>query len=246
MLGRSVRQTLHEVKRVRQPCRSHMMCPVQVAQELSGLVSPRGGTAMSRTTLLQERRMQTFHDVPGHWQARRPSTHQTGRPREPLRRSLPVPCGQVDSRAAPDRLPTGPTATTEADNPCATETGQIHLLATDSPDPAPIRFRFRFECPGRPPSCIGTASSPGLSSPEPHSPPPRSLLRPATARRGRRGQFDPVRGAREPVAPGAESWHIAARGRIAQLAEQLTLNQRVLGSSPSAPTNLLKGLDGNI
>ena len=28
---------------------------------------------MSRTTLLQERRMQTFHDVPGHWQARRTS-----------------------------------------------------------------------------------------------------------------------------------------------------------------------------
>lgn len=27
------------------------------------------------------------------------------------------------------------------------------------------------------------------------------------------------------------------RGRIAQLVEQLTLNQRVLGSSPSAPTN---------
>lgn len=26
-------------------------------------------------------------------------------------------------------------------------------------------------------------------------------------------------------------------GRIAQLVEQLTLNQRVLGSSPSAPTN---------
>ena len=25
---------------------------------------------MNRTTLLQERRMQTFHDVPGHWQAR--------------------------------------------------------------------------------------------------------------------------------------------------------------------------------
>ena len=32
-------------------------------------------------------------------------------------------------------------------------------------------------------------------------------------------------------------------GRIAQLVEQLTLNQRVLGSSPSAPTNKIKGLD---
>jgi hypothetical protein len=29
-------------------------------------------------------------------------------------------------------------------------------------------------------------------------------------------------------------------GRIAQLVEQLTLNQRVLGSSPSAPTNQIK------
>ena len=32
-------------------------------------------------------------------------------------------------------------------------------------------------------------------------------------------------------------------GRIAQLAEQLTLNQRVAGSSPAAPTNKIKGLD---
>ena len=62
-----------------------------------------------------------------------PSTHQSGRPREPLRRSLPAPCGQVDSRSAPDHFPTGPTATTEADNRCATETGQIHLLATPRP-----------------------------------------------------------------------------------------------------------------
>jgi len=33
-------------------------------------------------------------------------------------------------------------------------------------------------------------------------------------------------------------------GRIAQLVEQLTLNQRVLGSSPSAPTNQIKDLRG--
>ena len=47
-----------------------------------------------------------------------------------------------------------------------------------------------------------------------------------------------------PVAPRSESWQIsAACGRIAQLVEQLTLNQRVLGSSPSAPTNLFNGLD---
>ena len=32
------------------------------------------------------------------------------------------------------------------------------------------------------------------------------------------------------------------RGRIAQLVEQLTLNQRAVGSSPTAPTNQIKGL----
>ena len=31
-------------------------------------------------------------------------------------------------------------------------------------------------------------------------------------------------------------------GRIAQLVEQLTLNQRVVGSNPTAPTNDFKGL----
>ncbi|CCE08008.1 hypothetical protein BRAS3843_2520023 [Bradyrhizobium sp. STM 3843] len=34
----------------------------------------------------------------------------------------------------------------------------------------------------------------------------------------------------------------ASSGRIAQLVEQLTLNQRVLGSSPSAPTMPFKDL----
>ena len=33
-------------------------------------------------------------------------------------------------------------------------------------------------------------------------------------------------------------------GRIAQLAEQLTLNQRVVGSNPTAPTNKFNGLPG--
>ena len=37
--------------------------------------------------------------------------------------------------------------------------------------------------------------------------------------------------------------YLRPRGRLAQLAEQLTLNQRVLGSSPSAPTNLFKDLE---
>ena len=41
-----------------------------------------------------------------------PSKPQPGRPRE---RDRPAPCGQVDSRAAPDHFPTGQTATTEAD-----------------------------------------------------------------------------------------------------------------------------------
>ena len=36
---------------------------------------------------------------------------------------------------------------------------------------------------------------------------------------------------------------IAQVGRIAQLVEQLTLNQRVAGSSPAAPTNLFNDLD---
>ena len=35
-----------------------------------------------------------------------------------------------------------------------------------------------------------------------------------------------------------------AVGRIAQLVEQLTLNQRVQGSNPCAPTNEIKGLLG--
>ena len=33
---------------------------------------------MNRTTLLQERRMQTFHDVLGYWQARRLSALEAG------------------------------------------------------------------------------------------------------------------------------------------------------------------------
>ena len=41
-----------------------------------------------------------------------------------------------------------------------------------------------------------------------------------------------------------QPWYTAAWGRVAQLAEQLTLNQRVRGSSPRAPTNLFKDLAG--
>jgi hypothetical protein len=47
-------------------------------------------------------------------------------------------------------------------------------------------------------------------------------LLPFETRRGKRSRFD---------------------GRIAQLVEQLTLNQRVHGSSPCAPTNEIKWLD---
>ena len=36
--------------------------------------------------------------------------------------------------------------------------------------------------------------------------------------------------------------NVHPRGRIAQLVEQLTLNQRVQGSSPCAPTNKIKEL----
>ena len=37
----------------------------------------------------------------------------------------------------------------------------------------------------------------------------------------------------------------ARRGCIAQLVEQLTLNQRAAGSSPAAPTNVFKYLAAN-
>ena len=49
-----------------------------------------------------------------------PSTPQPGRPRDPLRRDRPKPCGEVDSRSAPDHFPTGPTTTTEAVNSSGT------------------------------------------------------------------------------------------------------------------------------
>ena len=49
-----------------------------------------------------------------------PSTPQPGRPRDPLRRDRPKPCGQVDSRSAPDHFPTGPTTATEAVNSSGT------------------------------------------------------------------------------------------------------------------------------
>ena len=58
--------------------------------------------------------------APDVWRATKPtaspSTPQPGRPREPLRRDRPKPCGQVDSRSAPDHFPTGPATTTEAVN----------------------------------------------------------------------------------------------------------------------------------
>jgi hypothetical protein len=44
----------------------------------------------------------------------------------------------------------------------------------------------------------------------------------------------------DPAAAASRERH---SGRIAQLVEQLTLNQRVLGSSPSAPTNHINRLD---
>ena len=64
-----------------------------------------------------------------------PSTAKPGRPRDPLRRSPPVPCGQVDSRSAPDHFPTGPTTSTEAvhlvhkpvNSKCSRQTGRSKL-----------------------------------------------------------------------------------------------------------------------
>jgi hypothetical protein len=46
----------------------------------------------------------------------------------------------------------------------------------------------------------------------------------------------PLVSARHPVGLGGRRGIANAIGRIAQLVEQLTLNQRVLGSNPSAPT----------
>ena len=44
------------------------------------------------------------------------STAKPARPRDPLRRDRPAPCGQVDSRSATDHFPTGPETATEAVN----------------------------------------------------------------------------------------------------------------------------------
>ena len=44
------------------------------------------------------------------------STAKPARPRDPLRRDRPAPCGQVDSRPATDHFPTGPETATEAVN----------------------------------------------------------------------------------------------------------------------------------
>src|SRR6476620_2101741 len=45
-----------------------MSCPDEVAHELSGFLSPRGGGSMNRTTWLQDRRMQKFRDVLTRWE----------------------------------------------------------------------------------------------------------------------------------------------------------------------------------
>ena len=44
------------------------------------------------------------------------ANRSTARPRDPLRRDRPAPCGQVDSRSATDHFPTGPETATEAVN----------------------------------------------------------------------------------------------------------------------------------
>ena len=56
----------------------------------------------------------------------------------------------------------------------------------------------------------------------------------------------PPRSPRAAAAPGRgfQPPEEARFGRIAQLVEQLTLNQRVQGSSPCAPTNVFNGLAG--
>ena len=62
-----------------------------------------------------------------------PSKPQPGRPRETLRRDRPAPCGQVDSRSAPDHFPTGQTATTSGHMMCYEN--RTNPLASDTPSP---------------------------------------------------------------------------------------------------------------
>src|SRR6516225_2964697 len=55
-------------------------------------------------------------------------------------------------------------------------------------------------------------------------------------RHGRRGEVSMIR-KRDRF---SQADHARVKGRIAQVVEQLTLNQRVVGSSPTAPTNKIK------
>src|SRR5262245_49139035 len=57
-------------------------------------------------------------------------------------------------------------------------------------------------------------------------------------RHGRGGEVSMIRKA----GPISQADHARVKGRIAQVVEQLTLNQRVQGSSPCAPTNKIKRL----
>ena len=106
-----------------------------------------------------------------------PSTHQSGRPREPL---MPAPCGQAQPLRA-DHFPTGSTATTEADNRCATE-NRPNTLASDTRAGRlplhPLQFRKRRS------QRFSGASRPSASRPETPPPPPVSLL---PGRRGNAG-----------------------------------------------------------
>ena len=64
------------------------------------------------------------------------STAKPARPRDPLRRDRPAPCGQVDSRSATDHLSTGPETATEA--------ALLHGSDNSRKPPLPVIQAMRF------------------------------------------------------------------------------------------------------
>ena len=120
---------------------------------------------MNRTTLLQERRMQTFHDVLGHWQARRLSALEAaellGMSERSFRRYRQRyedegPDGLFDRRlgkASARRVPVGPWHGCSTSTEAATGAdGQATVCASATASPGAT--------PGPRPPCSARAWSP--------------------------------------------------------------------------------------